>query len=101
MALAVATMVQRVRDLLGDTPWMTRYTGASTTTADASYDMPDGTRWDEGAIMEWQDGGAQDWVVSVATNTVTIYQGVNGTTPVVHTATTYVLRDPNYSYNRI
>lgn len=101
MTLAQTTVVQRVRDLLGEQPWRTQYAGATTTTTDTTYDMPDGTRWEEGSIMEWQDSGAQDWVVSVATNTVTIYQGINGTTAAVHSSGTQVLKDPRFTYQRI
>jgi hypothetical protein len=101
MSLAQTTVVQRVRDLLGEQAWRTQYSGSTTTTTDTSYDMPDGTRWEEGAIMEWQDGGAQDWVSSVATNTVSIYQGINGTTAVAHAANTQILKDPRFTYQRI
>jgi hypothetical protein len=101
MTLAQTTVVQRVRDLLGEQPWRVQYAGATTTTTDTTYDMPDGTRWEEGSIMEWQDGGAQDWVSSVATNTVTIYQGINGTTAVAHASGATVLKDPRFSYQRI
>lgn len=83
MSLLKSTLVQRVRDILGDDPWTTVFTGninASVTTVA----VPDGTKWDEGDVLEFQDNGEQSFVRSVSVNNLTVIRGVNGSTAAAH-----------------
>jgi hypothetical protein len=103
VSFSQGTLIQRVRDLLTDNPWATTFTGNinnSTTTVP----VPDGTRWDEGAVGEWQDTGEQWYTQSVAANNLTVIRGWNGTTAAAHngsvTAIT-ILRDPTFSYKKV
>lgn len=97
MSFAQASLVQRIRNLLNDNPWATTGSAASSSSVVA---VPDGTKWDEGAILEFQDTGEQCWVQSVSSNNLTCLRGYNGTTPATH-ASGNVLRDPFFTYARI
>lgn len=104
MAFSQATLIQRVRDLLQDNPWTTPFTvnlaSATTTTVTVS----DGTRWEEGAILEFQDNGEQCYVSSVSGNNLTCIRGFNGTTATTHNGSVTAIpitRDPTFSYKRI
>lgn len=97
MALAQATVVLRVRQLLGDNPWATTASAASSSSTIA---VPDGTRWDEGAIVEFSAGGEQAWVSSVSGNNLTAIRGYNGTTAATQASQT-VWRDPAFTYKAI
>jgi len=90
--LSSTDLVQRVRDMLGYTPYETTST---TTTTSTTVAVVDGTRWDEGAIGEWQTGTVgyeQFYVQSVASNNLTVVRGYNGTTAETHTSGDRVLR---------
>lgn len=97
MALLQSTILQRVRDILGDNPWQ-----ASATAAAATGTITPGVvgRWDEGATMEFQDQGEQAWIQVQNTATLTALRGINGTTAAIHAAGTVVYRDPTYTYKR-
>lgn len=100
MAISKATIVQRVRDVLGDNPWSVNFTQSITATQ-ATIPVPDGTRWDEGAIFEFQDTGEQCWVASISGNTLTVYRGYNGTTKVAHDGSATPIncyRDPTFTF---
>ena len=97
MSLLKSTLVQDVRGILHDNPWSTTATAASPS---SSIVVPDTTKWDEGAILEFQDTGEQCWVQSItnATTMVTL-RGFNGTTAAAHVAAGIVVyRDPAFSY---
>lgn len=101
MAVSLATLVPRVRDLLselGDQTWFTRGSAASASSVVA---VTDGTDWEEGAVGEFQDDGEQFKVISVSVNDLTCFRGHAGTTGAIHAANTAIVRDPNFSYNQI
>src|SRR6266568_5320407 len=103
MAFSQSSLIQRVMDLLNDNPWVTSFTG-NIDNSTTSVPVPDGTRWDEGAIVEFQDTGERGWVRSVAGDTLTVIRGYNGTTKAAHdgSVTPIVLfRDPTFSYKKI
>lgn len=100
MSIAVATMVQRVKDVLLDNPWATTITGSYTAGA-ATIPVVDGTRWDEGAVLEFALSGAQYWVISVSANNLTVIPNWNGTTSVNESSGALVYRDPTFPYFRI
>lgn len=104
MSVTSATVIQRVRDILLDTPWATNFTGTIASTSTTSVTVADGTRWDEGDIVEFQDNGEQLYVSTVVGNVLTVVRGWAGTTAATHdgsvTAIT-ILRDPRFSYKRI
>jgi hypothetical protein len=85
-------IVQRVRDLLGDHPYETTST---TTTTSTSVNVGDNTRWDEGAIGEWQTGTVgfeQFYVTNASANPLIVVRGYDGTTAETHTSGDRVLR---------
>jgi hypothetical protein len=96
--LSVSDLVQRVRDMLGDHPYET--TSTTTTTA-VTVAVVDGTRWEEGAIGEWQTGTVgyeQFYVQSVAGNNLTVVRGYDGTTAETHSSGDRVLRIDSESF---
>jgi len=81
--------------MLGDHPYETTSTTVDTGTTVA---VTDGTRWEEGAIGEWQTGTVgyeQFFVQSVAANNLTVIRGFDGTTAETHTSGDRVLRIDN------
>jgi len=97
--LSSTDLVQRVRDMLGYTPYETTSTTTGTGTTVA---VVDGTRWDEGAIGEWQTGTVgyeQFYVQTVAVNNLTVVRGYNGTTAEAHTSGDRVLRIDNDGFS--
>lgn len=98
MAVSQSALIPRVRTFLNDKPYVT--TGTAANAADTTIDVTDGTRWEEGAIGEFQDTGDQFYVQSVAGNVLTVIRGWNGTTAAGHTAIT-LFRDPTYFYKDI
>jgi hypothetical protein len=90
--LSSSDLVQRCRDLLGDHPYETTST---TTTTNATVAVVDGTRWEEGAIGEWQTGTVgyeQFYVQSVSVNNLVTVRGYGGTTAETHTSGDRVFR---------
>ncbi len=90
--LSSSDLVQRVRDMLNDQPYETTST---TTTTSTTVAVVDGTRWDEGAVGEWQTGTVgyeQFYVQSVSSNNLTVVRGYNGTTAETHTSGDRVVR---------
>ncbi len=103
MALSQATLFQRVRDILGDTPWATPFT-ASVTAAATTVAVSDGTLWDVGSIGEWQDTGEQFYTRSVSVNNLTVFRGYNGTTATAHDGTItpiVIWKTPAFTFKRI
>lgn len=99
MTIEQATMVRRVRDILGeDIRWQTLATAANS--ADTTIAVTDGTDWNEGSIIEWQDDGDQAYVQSVAANVATCIRGINGTTAAPHAATA-ATKDPTYPFIKV
>lgn len=99
MTISQATMVRRVRDILGeDIKWQTLATAASAVTT--SITVHDGTDWNEGSILEWEEDGDQAFIQSVASNILTGIRGVNGTTAATH-ITKAATKDPVYPYIKV
>lgn len=99
MTISQSTMVRRVRDILGeDVRWQTLATVSDGT--DTTAVVTDGTDWNEGAILEWQEDGDQAYVQSVSSNTLTVIRSVNGTTGAAHSATA-ATKDPIYPYIKV
>lgn len=99
--LSSSDLVQRVRDLIYERPYETTSTTTDTGTTVA---VVDGTRWEEGAIGEWQTGtvgGEQFYVRSVSVNNLTVQRGYAGTTAETHTSGDRVLKNPTYTYRQI
>lgn len=92
-------MVRRVRDILGeDIKWFTLATASTNT--DTTIDVTDGTDWDEGGILEWQDDGDQAYVIGRSGNTLTTLRSVNGTTGAAHSSAA-ATKDPVYPYIKV
>lgn len=100
MSLSRATLVQRIRRLLDDNPFET-YETNGVLAGDTTLDVPDGTKFAEGMIVEFQDDGEQCLVRSVSGNTLTVKRGHNGTTPAAHSANTVIAMDPVFTYAQI
>ncbi len=99
------TLIQRVRDLLGEPGWDTTLSTTNlTSTSTTTISVPDATIWDFGAVAEMQDDGEQMYVRSttVTTNVLTVIRGYNGTTATTtHATNTIIRRDPFFTYKKI
>jgi hypothetical protein len=96
--LSTSDLVQRVRDLLGDHPYETTSTPTTTST---SVNVGDNTRWEEGAIGEWQTGTVgyeQFYVTNASANPLIVVRGYDGTTAETHTSGDRVLRIDSESF---
>ncbi len=102
MALAKATVVNRVRRLLNDRPWETTSTTATTSPTVA---VPDGTQWATGDILEWSHSatgqGEQALVQSVSSNNLTVVRGYGSVAAAAHTSGDRVIKNPTFFYDDI
>lgn len=92
-AITRAVAVQRVRRMLGDFPWETTGSAASSSSVVV---VADGTDWAEGDVGEFEDDGEQFWVKSISTNDLTCVRGYNGTTAATQAASSRILKNPRY-----
>lgn len=97
MSLAQSTLVQRVRRILGDTPYM--QLGSVATDSGTAITVADSSKFDAGAVLEFQNNGEQVVVKSITNaTTVEVYsRGFNGTTAAVQ-ASGLVYIDPTFTY---
>lgn len=98
MAVSTSDLIPRVRTYLDERPYVTTATAANGSTTTVS--VTDGTDWQEGAILEFQDNGEQVLVMSIAANNLTVIRGWNGTTAAAHSSI-QAWRDPQYTYDNI
>lgn len=100
--ISTSALVPRVRDLLGDTPYSLTSTTADTGTTVA---VPDGTKWAEGDIGEWQTGavGFEQFLVVAdpVGNNLTVSRGYNGTTVETHTSGDRIFQGPAFTGRQI
>lgn len=102
MAYSQATLIQEVRDLLGESPWYVALSTTISSSATTTVVVPDGTEWAAGDILEFQDDGEQCYVRSIATNDLTVYRGFNGTTASSsHTSGGLLIKNPVFTYKRV
>ena len=101
MSVAQSDVVNDVRQIVQDKPWVDVCTEAMDAT-ETGLDVADGTRWEEGAIVEFEDaGGEQCLVRSVSSNTLTVVRGWNNTTATTHSINATIVRDPIIPYINI
>jgi len=104
MALAKATVVRRIRRILNDNPFQDTCTEAMDTT-ETGLDVADTTKYDVGAVVEFQDDGEQCLITVLASaTTLTVIRNYNGAAPgtgTTHAISGAILRDPVFSYNQI
>jgi hypothetical protein len=98
MTLSQATLVQRVRYELGDRPWETTGSAASSSSVVA---VADGTDWSEGDIGEFVSDGDTFWVQSINSNDLTAVRSYWGSTGASHGASSRILKNPRYTYMEI
>jgi hypothetical protein len=102
MAVSISDCVQRVRDILGERPYLNTST---TTTTSTTVNLNDTTGLAEGSILEWQTGTVgyeQIYVQSVNSATqVTALRGYNGTTAETHSSGDTLVRNPLTSGRQI
>lgn len=98
MALAQTTLIQRVRRVLGEDPAV--QTGSMANASTTTLTVDDTSKFDAGAIIEFQDNGEQVKVKSItnATTAVVYSRGWNGTTAATHAASTVIFVDPQTTY---
>lgn len=101
MAFAKATLIQRVRDILGTEEFEDRITADPTT--GTTITVPDTTKWAKGNVLEFQDDGERALVRSIDTSTtMTVKRGHGGTTAASsHASGVVIIRNPVYPYSRI
>ncbi len=97
MGVSRDALIPRVRDLLGDTP----YTTTSTTTGVGStVTVPDGTRWAEGDIGEWQTGtvGYEQFLVTgdPVGNDLPVSRAYGNTVAETHTSGDRIAQNPAF-----
>lgn len=106
MTYSQATLIKRIRAILNDNPYNDTCTEAMDTT-ETGLDVTDGTEYQEGNLIEFQDDGELCLVRSVSSNTLTVvrnYQfSVTATagTGTSHSISTEILKDPLYRYSQI
>lgn len=98
MAVSSSALIPRVRTYLDERPFVT--TATATTSGTTTVAVTDGTDWEEGAILEFQDNGEQVMVQSIAANNLTVVRGWNGTTAQSHSSI-QAFRDPQYTYQNV
>lgn len=100
MAVSGSDLIPRVRSFLDERPYVTTATATSSSTTTVA--VSDGTAWDAGAVLEFQDNGEQCLVQSVAANNLTVIRGWNGTTALKQTHTSIeAWRDPQHTYHEV
>jgi len=71
------------------------------TTATTSVTVADGTFWAQGDLLEVDETGEQLLITAVATNTLTVIRGFNGTTAATATDGGVVWKNPRFSIAQI
>jgi hypothetical protein len=101
--VALNELVRRTRFILEDYPLQDQIAVPVTTVIQATVDILDKDTWDVGVRMEFDDGtGEQVWIGAQSGTTLQqLRRGAYGTTPALHNATCYVLREPAYGYTQI
>ena len=101
MAFSQATMVARIRHILNDNAFYEgglTVAGAGTTT----LAVADGTLYDKGAVLEWQDNGEQVLVTNVSSNNLTIVRGYRDTAALSQAHSSQaILKDPVFSFVQV
>jgi hypothetical protein len=97
MAVSTSALIPRVRSYLDERPFVTTASAASSSSVVA---VTDGTDWEEGAVLEFQNNGEQALVKSISSNDLTCVRGWNGTTAATQ-ASGVAWRDPQYTYDNI
>jgi hypothetical protein len=97
MAVSSTDLITRVRSFLDERPFVTT---ASAGSASSAVAVTDGTDWEEGAILEFQNNGEQCLVQSISANNLTCVRGWNGTTAATQ-AQGNAFRDPQYTYDNV
>ena len=97
MAVSTSALIPRVRSYLDERPFTTTASAASASSVVA---VTDGTDWEEGAVLEFQNNGEQALVQSISANNLTCVRGWNGTTAATQ-ASGLAWRDPQYTYDNI
>lgn len=95
-------MVQKVRNLVNDNPFMDRVTVAVSTTGQTTITVADSSNYERGNVIEMQDDGEQMLIRTIDTGTtMTVYRGHNGTTATTHLISTLFAVNPVVSYLQI
>lgn len=102
----LAEIVQRVYDNLysthpGERPFVHLINGAVADGSTTSITVDDGTLFAAGDTIEFVDTGEQCYVLSVATNTLTVIRGWNGTTGAAHSDNTPIRKNPRITYKQV
>jgi hypothetical protein len=106
MSFSRATLVQRVRNVLDDNPYIDLCAEAMDTT-EVGLDVTDGTQYAAGQIVEFQDDGEQCYVTGVSSNTLTVIRNYNfSVTATAGTGTSHsqfaqMAVNPTYKYAQI
>ncbi len=104
MAFSRTTLVHRIRRILNDNPFQDTCTEAMDTT-ETGLDVADTTKYDIGAIVEFQDDGEQCLVTALASGTtLTVIRGYNSTTPGTgssHSISCVIAKDPVFQWVQI
>ena len=101
MAFTLAQLKQMVRDkVYGQYPTAHPFVSVLAEALDATetaIDVPDGTDWAENDVLEIMETDEQCLVRSVATNTLTVIRGWNGTTAAIAADAGTILKNPRFT----
>jgi hypothetical protein len=98
MSLSQATLVQRIRLLLGDNPWETLGEASSDT---SDIEVQDGEEWEKGDIGEFVEDGDTFFVQDKVSNTLSVVRSYYGSTGASHATSSRILKGPKYRYSEI
>ena len=98
MALSQATLVQRVRRILGDTPL--QQNGSTANGSTVTWTVTDSSKFDVGAVIEFQDTGEQGLVKQINSGTsIDVWaRSHNGSAAGTTHSTGTIFIDPAFSY---
>lgn len=96
--ISAADLVVRVRDLLGDQPYIT---SSTTTGTGTTVTIPDTSNWSDGDIGEFQAGtiGYEQFLVvgdPPSATTLTVIRGYGGTTAESHSSGVLIAQNPGW-----
>jgi hypothetical protein len=104
MAYSQATLIRRVRAVLGDNPFTDICTEAMDTT-ETDLSVADTTKWSVGDIAEFSDDGERCLVTALFSATVlTVERGFLSATPgtgTAHNISTRILKSPVFQHNEV
>lgn len=101
MSYSQSQLISDIRRILNDNPFLDPV-AEDMDASETGLDVADGTLYSVGGTIEFQDtSGEQCLITSIATDTLTVSRGYNGTTAATHTNGTSMALNPLVQYIQI